>query len=277
MSERPQRIHLSTTELDLERSRVRADGGRMLAVLPIGCTEQHGPHLPLETDSIIAEGIARALCARLNCTNGIGAHVVPAVCYSPTRSNMTYPGTVSMPEDIFRGYVRALGEQLLATYDGVVFVSGHGPADAFLKEIAFVENHSQFGCENPVVQPYLVLSVADISGSLAKHFGQSAGRHADWREFVLLYRILGSDQFDSDAVKRIREFASFDVVQPGLLGVPLEHRSVQGVIGPAYPDTEDLDVFSLEVWEYLVSHFERKVLSDLADLARIEEQRSAST
>lgn len=37
------------------------DGRRLIAVLPLGAHEQHGPHLPFETDTLIAEGIAGRL------------------------------------------------------------------------------------------------------------------------------------------------------------------------------------------------------------------------
>ena len=42
-----------------------SDCSKWIAVLPLGATEQHGPHLPLETDTLIAQGIVDRLIAKL--------------------------------------------------------------------------------------------------------------------------------------------------------------------------------------------------------------------
>jgi len=64
------------------------DGG--IAVLPFGALEQHGPHLPLSTDTLTAEAVARGIAERLD------AVLLPAVPYGETWNNAGYPGTVSL-------------------------------------------------------------------------------------------------------------------------------------------------------------------------------------
>ncbi|MEL6751053.1 MAG: creatininase family protein [Pseudomonadota bacterium] len=63
-----------------------------VVVLPLGAHEQHGPHLPFETDALIAEGI----CARLS---GTDLHVLPVepVGYSP--EHMDFPGSRTLRVD----------------------------------------------------------------------------------------------------------------------------------------------------------------------------------
>lgn len=61
-----------------------------IAVLPFGALEQHGPHLPLSTDTLQAEAIARSLAERLD------AVLLPSVAYGNTWSNAAFPGTVSL-------------------------------------------------------------------------------------------------------------------------------------------------------------------------------------
>ena len=54
------------TWMDLTVDDIAAlDTGRCVAVLPVGAVEQHGPHLPLGTDSYIAEGIVALALARV--------------------------------------------------------------------------------------------------------------------------------------------------------------------------------------------------------------------
>ncbi len=61
-----------------------------IAVLPFGALEQHGPHLPLSTDTLQAGAVARRLAERLD---GV---LLPAVAFGNTWSNDALPGTVSI-------------------------------------------------------------------------------------------------------------------------------------------------------------------------------------
>ena len=61
-----------------------------LAILPFGALEQHGPHLPLGTDTLTAEAVATALAERFD------AVLLPAIPYGETWNNAGYPSTVSL-------------------------------------------------------------------------------------------------------------------------------------------------------------------------------------
>jgi creatinine amidohydrolase len=61
-----------------------------LVLLPFGATEQHGPHLPLSTDTTMAAGLARRLAAHL------GGLLLPAVPFGASAGNDGYAGTVSL-------------------------------------------------------------------------------------------------------------------------------------------------------------------------------------
>jgi len=71
------------------------DRARTVAILPVGAIEAHGPHLPLATDVVIAEAMARrgaeALAAR-----GIGAIVLPSLPYTTAEYAASFPGTISI-------------------------------------------------------------------------------------------------------------------------------------------------------------------------------------
>jgi len=72
---------------DLERRRT-------VAILPIGAIEAHGPHLPLATDGVIAEAMARAGAALLD-ERGIPAVLLPALAYTAAGFAAAFPGTIS--------------------------------------------------------------------------------------------------------------------------------------------------------------------------------------
>jgi creatinine amidohydrolase len=77
-----------------------AAGRECAAILPVGAIEAHGPHLPLETDVIIAEAMARAGAARLN-RRGLRSVVLPPLAYTTAPFARSFPGTISLrPETV---------------------------------------------------------------------------------------------------------------------------------------------------------------------------------
>ena len=82
-----------------------------IAFFPVGCTEQHGPFLPIQTDTIISENISRYLSDAIS--DDYWGYVFPAICYTPTKSNVHYTGTVSVDEELLRQYVRQICNNIL--------------------------------------------------------------------------------------------------------------------------------------------------------------------
>jgi creatinine amidohydrolase len=72
-----------------------AAGPRSAAILPVGAIEAHGPHLPLETDVIIAQAMARSGAERL-AAQGWGAVVLPALPFTTARFAEAFAGTLSL-------------------------------------------------------------------------------------------------------------------------------------------------------------------------------------
>jgi NAD(P)-dependent dehydrogenase (short-subunit alcohol dehydrogenase family)/creatinine amidohydrolase/Fe(II)-dependent formamide hydrolase-like protein len=71
------------------------DRSRTVAVLPVGAIEAHGPHLPLITDVVIAEAMARAAAASL-AERGHLAVILPSWSYSASRFAAAFPGTITV-------------------------------------------------------------------------------------------------------------------------------------------------------------------------------------
>ncbi|MFG2312253.1 creatininase family protein [Streptomyces sp. NPDC048566] len=103
---------------------VRARGAgvaRQIAVLPVGSLEQHGAHLPLTTDTLVACAIAREIAA---------AHPVqllPPVTISCSHEHADWPGTVSISAVTLYAVVRDIAASLRRSgVDALVVVNGHG-------------------------------------------------------------------------------------------------------------------------------------------------------
>jgi mycofactocin precursor peptide peptidase len=97
-----------------------AIGDRPLLCVPVGACEQHGPHLPLSTDTIVAEAVAARLAA-----GRPDVLVAPAITVSASGEHGGFPGTLSIGTDA----TAAVLVELVRSADwtgGVVFVNGHG-------------------------------------------------------------------------------------------------------------------------------------------------------
>lgn len=82
---------------DLASSRTSGDNNGWIAVLPLGATEQHGQHLPAQTDSLIAAGIVVRLAERLPAEAKVTFLPVEEIGYSP--EHLDYAGSLSLSYD----------------------------------------------------------------------------------------------------------------------------------------------------------------------------------
>jgi mycofactocin system creatininase family protein len=106
---------------------------RSLLVVPLGSTEQHGPHLPCTTDSDIAVALADALADRRD-----DVIVAPALPYGSAGEHAAFPGTLSIGGPAFEQVVLELVRSADA-FAGVVLVSAHGGnAPALARAVAML-------------------------------------------------------------------------------------------------------------------------------------------
>jgi len=101
-----------------------------LALVPVGSTEQHGPHLPEATDHLIAEALAREAAERT------GYLCTPTVTVGVSPHHRQFHGTMWVDPPAFRTYMESLTRNL--TYHGidrVIFVNAHGGNVTHLREV----------------------------------------------------------------------------------------------------------------------------------------------
>lgn len=100
-----------------------------VAVLPVGSTEQHGPHNPIGVDAIIARRLADEACSRTDAVR------LPSIEIGIAEHHRNFDGTLYVSHDTLRNYVRETLQSL--THHGierVVVVNGHGGNSAALEE-----------------------------------------------------------------------------------------------------------------------------------------------
>ena len=96
-----------------------------VVLIPLGSTEQHGPHLPFETDTAIARTVAQAVAEQLS-QNSIRAVVAPAIPVGASGEHQDFPGTISIGQDALHHMLIELARSVKTWSPRVVFVNGHG-------------------------------------------------------------------------------------------------------------------------------------------------------
>jgi len=94
-----------------------------VVILPTGSTEQHGPHLPLDTDVFLTESV----CLEVGRRAADRVLVLPPVSYGLNRHHMDFPGTIHIEPEVFIAFCLNITKSV--AYHGfrkILIVNGHG-------------------------------------------------------------------------------------------------------------------------------------------------------
>ncbi|HEY6311674.1 MAG TPA: mycofactocin biosynthesis peptidyl-dipeptidase MftE [Streptosporangiaceae bacterium] len=97
------------------------DSPRQLLVVPVGSLEQHGPHLPLDTDTRIAVAVARRACA-----GRPGVALAPPLPVGASGEHAAFPGTLSIGAEALAACLIELGRHASLHWPALLLVNGHG-------------------------------------------------------------------------------------------------------------------------------------------------------
>jgi creatinine amidohydrolase len=153
-----------------------AAGPGSVAILPVGAIEAHGPHLPLETDVIIAQAMARTGAARL-AARGLRVLVLPPLTYTSAGFARGFAGTLSLrPETVVATVVDIADSLRQHGYTVLAIANAHLDPD-HLASIEAAVNQIRRGLRLRVAFPNLVikpwaLRLSDEFKSGACHAGQ---------------------------------------------------------------------------------------------------------
>lgn len=112
-----------------------SDPSDWIAVLPLAATEQHGPHLPLGTDVMIAQAYLDEVQAQLAAT--IPATFLPVQPLGISTEHLAFPGTLTLPTSVALQSWMAIGESVArAGIEKMVIVTSHGGNSAAITLVA---------------------------------------------------------------------------------------------------------------------------------------------
>ena len=105
--------------------------GRTTIVVPFGAVEQHGPHLPLDTDTVLADRLGPLIAERLD---GLCAPTIPIGC---SKHHLALAGTLSLQPETLQRVVRDLVESLAAHgFHRIILLPTHGGNEEPLRQAA---------------------------------------------------------------------------------------------------------------------------------------------
>jgi creatinine amidohydrolase len=239
--------------LALERltwSEVEAlSGERPLGLIPTGSIEQHGPHLPLATDKLIAEELGRRIGAALS-ESVVVAPVIPG---GLSDHHLAFPGTVTFSEELFHAaldaYVAAF-ERMGVT--SVAIISGHGGNLEFLGR--YEKEHADEG------SPMQLIAHHDLGGYINAMFaGARAGGFDPVETDVHAGGVETSQALAAfpELVRPFEDVTGYTNAEDGWLDLMLKNGidavSPSGVLGDVAPASGPAgEVIFAHITEYLV-------------------------
>jgi creatinine amidohydrolase/Fe(II)-dependent formamide hydrolase-like protein len=197
-------------------------------LLPLGCTEQHGPNLPLGCDTAIARGAAEGLARALIRHPRYGAVVMPDLAYTPSPGAEDFAGTVSVSfEWMGNGIKEILAAAIKTPWAFIGIINAHGHNHGRVIEASMAGAQALLGRRVPVV----VINVYDYTARTCS-IGINPGSHAGEYEIALYHYYVGL------TVPENNEQPSFQQRQrpPNIFGLDLVRRSHRGVISDPAPE-----------------------------------------
>lgn len=151
-------------------------------ILPLGSTEQHGYHMSLDTDNIVATHVSRMLAERTDCA------VLPTLPYGQVWSAKDFPGTISLRE---RTYIELLKDIVISLEkkgcQNIILFSGHWGNVAPCK-LAARELLDEYGYQNVFYLSYMDLK-KNGEGIMQTQLWNGSGFHAGEIETSILLHI----------------------------------------------------------------------------------------
>ncbi len=220
-------------ELTWPEVRAAIDSGRRTIVFAAGSMEQHGPHLPMQTDTLLGTWLVEAVVERLP-----GAFQGPTVPFGVSEHHMAFAGTITLPTEVFKHVVRAYAESLAAHgFEHIFVVPSHGGNFAPLAALE-LELGGKVGNARFVAYSDLFAFVDVMYGVAAKDniTPQVAGAHAGEAETSLVMGARGDlVQFEHAVEGYVGPFAEEQTAR--LFSQGMTALTDNGILGDARPAT----------------------------------------
>ena len=106
---------------------------KRVAILPVGAIENHGPHLPLDADTVIVEEVCKRAAKKME----KDVAVLPVVPYGLSVHHIDFPGTITIKVPTFTEYIQDICKSLaFHGFKYILIVNGHGGNIPSLQTVA---------------------------------------------------------------------------------------------------------------------------------------------
>ena len=250
MSEKYHYAHLSWPEI---KNKIRR---KAVVLLPFGTVEDHGPHLPLNTDNIILDAICSETARRMKGET----LVMPLVAYGFDEHHMDFPGTVTVNMHTLIDYVADIACSVARHgFSHILIVNGHGSnapiADLAARRVV-LKTEAICGAMSP--NAAIDKTLAEPTLSTARRSAPGGIGHAgEYETAIMLYLKPELVQMDK-AVKEIGQvkitYFNWDHAEPSILAWQdwWSRMSKSGVCGDPTVATAE---FGKELFETTVRNF----------------------
>ena len=125
---------------ELTREKARELAPHTLLVLPVGAVEQHGPHLPVGTDYLTVEHVARGAAEQAQ--KAISVLVAPTLPFGSSHHHLSFGGTLSLATETYYRVLADLGESMIVSgFRSLVLINGHGGNHELIQLVARRPGH----------------------------------------------------------------------------------------------------------------------------------------
>lgn len=215
------------TALDVER--LLSGGKKKYGIfLPVGCTEQHGPDLPIGCDTAIARGAANNAAMNFIEHQQYGAVVLPDLAYTPSPGAESTIGTVSVSFDFLgRSLFEVLTASLKTPWQFVAVFNGHAHNHGRVIETSIAGAQGTLGRRIPIV----IVNIYEFS-YFGGDFDLCPGSHAGELE-IALYNYYAKQCRETS---RLGGWTSSRPRPEKIYGLDILARSNSGVLSEKRPD-----------------------------------------
>ena len=166
-----------------------------ILLLPIGAVEQHGPHLPLSVDAVIAHETATAVVAE--CGEELDVWQLPTLSISKSNEHAWSPGTLYLSPETMLAVLRDIGRSIASTgVERLVLLNAHGGNTTHLGT-ALRELRIQYGLKTFLMHPSLPPAYGGVSTPEELGMGIHGGRNE-----TSVFMHLRPDQVDLTRAER---------------------------------------------------------------------------
>ncbi|WP_223066952.1 creatininase family protein [Paenibacillus caui] len=149
------------------------DKEKALVILPVGAVEQHGPHLPVMTDTLIAEATLTQALDKAD--RDAGLWLLPPVSYGKSNEHIGMPGTISLSAATLQGVIMDIARSLVASgFHKLLLFNTHGGNTDLLNVVAR-EIRIETGMTVFSLSPSTLADVSDLISAEELEYGIHGG------------------------------------------------------------------------------------------------------